>query len=341
MKPSWTAIDLFSGCGGLTAGLKKAGFEVVTAVEKEKLTAKTYAVNHDEVKLFTKDIRKIVSADFLPPNQKTVDLVAGCPPCQGFSRVRRRNRSRARPDKRNGLLREFQRVVEDLRPTCVFMENVPGIELDFRFKAFVVKLEKLGYQVTMEIVNLADYGVPQRRTRVVLLAGKGFGIALPRPSRKSRTVREAIKSLERPSESKNPLHKLITTHTAEVMERIRAVPKNGGSRSSWPEDLRLECHNACNGFKDVYGRMAWDEPAPTITGGCTNASKGRFLHPRQNRVITLFEAAILQTFPRRFHFDLSRGRGAVAEMIGNALPPLFAARVGAAIVKALDAHRNG
>lgn len=122
------------------------------------------------------------------------------------------------------------------------------------------------------------------------------------------------------------------------MVRIKAVPKNGGSRSDWPQELVLRCHKKCQGFKDVYGRMAWDAPSPTITGGCINASKGRFLHPQQDRVITLFEAALLQTFPRKYRFKMDRGRYPVAEMIGNALPPEFARRVAECILRGLKAH---
>ncbi len=337
----WTAIDLFGGCGGLTAGLKRAGFRVISSVEFDPLAAATYSANHPKVTVLPKNIRNVPSTAFLTKGVDSVDLVAGCPPCQGFSRVRRRNRPRARRDDRNSLILEYQRVVEDLQPRAVFMENVPGIELDYRFKRFVSRLVELGYAVNWDLVQLANHGVPQRRNRVVLLAGKGFNISLPRASRNQRTVRQAIESLPLPRESRNRLHNLVTCHDKGILERIRAVPRNGGSRSAWAENLRLQCHTDCDGFKDVYGRMAWDEPAPTITGGCINASKGRFLHPRQNRVITLFEAALLQTFPRRYHFDLSKGRYAVAEMIGNALPPRFAERVGLSIIAAFTKDCHG
>jgi DNA (cytosine-5)-methyltransferase 1 len=154
-------------------------------------------------------------------------------------------------------------------------------------------------------------------------------------------VRTAIGNLPLPAESRNPLHNRVSQHNEGALERIRAVPKDGGSRRAWPEALRLSCHDACDGFRDVYGRMAWDKPAPTVTGGCINASKGRFIHPEQDRAITLLEAALLQTFDRRYRFNLERGRYAVAEMIGNALPPHFADRVGRSIARALEKHRHG
>jgi DNA (cytosine-5)-methyltransferase 1 len=338
LKP-WTAIDLFGGCGGLTTGLKRAGFHVISTVERDELAASTYSANHPQVRMLNQDIRHVPTAALLGDEQSSIDLVAGCPPCQGFSRVRRCNRRRAKRDPRNSLIYEFQRVIEELRPQAVFMENVPGIERDFRFKRFIARLEELEYLVTLAPrVQLADYGIPQRRTRVVVLAGKGFEIPMPRKSRRKRTVRDTIGSLARPRDSRNRLHRLVTDHAPDVLTRIRAVPLDGGSRLAWPDELQLQCHRDCNGFKDVYGRMAWQEPSPTITGGCINASKGRFLHPRQHRVITLLEAALLQTFPYRYYFDLVRGRYAAAEMIGNALPPLFAGRVARCVARALQSN---
>lgn len=340
MRKIWRAVDLFAGCGGLTTGLKRAGFKVVSAVEKDELAASTYSDNHPEVDLLTEDIVEVEWKKLLPKDSASIDLVAGCPPCQGFSRVRRHNRPLAADDPRNSLVEQFRRIVEELEPLAVFMENVPGIERDERFKAFVARLKAMKYTVSCKTLELSDYGVPQRRSRVVVLAGKGFAIPMPRPRKKKKTVRDAIGSLVIPKKSRNRLHREVTDHDETALARIRAVPKNGGSRSAWPDDLQLECHEEFDGFKDVYGRMWWDEPAPTITGGCINASKGRFVHPQQDRAITLLEAAMLQTFHQRYRFDLARGRYAVAEMIGNALPPHFSDRVGRCIMRALKRRRR-
>lgn len=341
MEKIWRAIDLFAGCGGLSWGLSRSGFRVVSAVEIDELAASTYKMNLPGVRVIQDDIRNIRDIKHLSVGKAQIDLIAGCPPCQGFSRVRRRNRRDAAIDPRNDLVGEFARIVEKVQPRAVFMENVPGIESDGRFTALVSRLKEIGYNVNWETLELSEFGVPQRRRRVVVLAGKGFTIPIPRPRRTERNVRWAIGDLPDPSKSKNPLHNQITSHLELTLKRIRAVPKNGGSRQDWPTDLQLGCHTECNGFRDVYGRMAWDEPAPTITGGCINASKGRFLHPKQNRAITLLEAALLQTFNRRYRLSLERGRYAAAEMIGNALPPHFAYRVGLCVRRALEKHVYG
>lgn len=236
---------------------------------------------------------------------------------------------------------EFQRIVEELLPHAVFLENVPGIENYYRFKDFVCSLRHLGYKVTCEPLELGEFAVPQRRKRVVVLAGFDFEIDMPPPAKVERTVRWAIGDLKPPSKHHNPLHRQTTKHSPTMLKRIKAVSKNGGSRKEWPEDLAVDCHDEFNGFKDVYGRMAWDEQAPTITGGCINASKGRFVHPTADRAITLLEAALLQSFRPGYYFSLERGRYPAAEMIGNALPPEFARRVGLQIARALEENCDG
>lgn len=336
MDRAWTAVDLFAGCGGLSTGLKQAGFQIVSAVELDGLAAATYEVNHPEVYILEADIADVVRSDLKGPDDVKIDLVAGCPPCQGFSRVRRRNRRRPIRDKRNSLVDQFERIVRSLRPSAVFLENVPGIEKYSRFKQFLSFLRREGYMPECEILDLSEYGVPQRRRRVCVLAGRGFKIEMPKLARNQPTVRSSIAALPVPGKSRNPLHQLVTSHAPEVLRRIKAVPKDGGSRSDWPDELKLECHKTFDGFKDVYGRMSWDAPAPTITGGCVNASKGRFLHPKYDRVITLFEAAILQGFPRSYKFPTECGKYPVAEMIGNALPPEFARRVAVQVIRALQ-----
>lgn len=321
-----TAIDLFSGCGGLTAGLKGAGYQVVAAVEIDKRARETYTLNHPEVPLIGEDIRQTYPIRVMRDmglKKGELDLLAGCPPCQGFSRLRKRNRIRAARDNRNALIDDFARYVRVFKPKLVMMENVPGLEDHYRFNELVIQLQILKYHVHYEVLDVADYGVPQRRKRLILVAALKKPPTLAKPDLKRVTVRKVIGRLAEPGHSRDPIHNISAKHTAHVQSIIQAIPANGGSRSQLPVNLRLKCHEATNGFKDVYGRMVWNDVSPTITSGCTNPSKGRFLHPEQNRAITLREAAMLQGFPKNYKFNISHGKTAIALMIGNALPPPF------------------
>ncbi len=333
-----TAVDLFCGCGGLTVGLKRAGFRVLGAVDVDPLSVKTYKANHRDVTLWEKDIRELDPQELLDAlglEKGGLDLLAGCPPCQGFSTMRTLNGALLVDDPRNDLLLEFERFVEALLPRAVMMENVPGLADDKRFEAFLRKLKKLGYLGAHRVLNAAEYGVPQRRRRLIYLAGLGMEIPFADKAAKMKTVEEAIGGLPKAGRSGDPVHDMPENRTPKVLEVIRLIPKDGGSRRDLPEKFQLECHKRCNGFKDVYGRMAWKEVAPTITSGCFNPSKGRFLHPEEDRAITMREAALLQGFPRRYKFPTTDNKSAVALMIGNALPPPFIAAHGRSIKRVL------
>ena len=302
------AIDLFSGAGGLTLGLQSLGAaELLKAVQLRR---------------------------------GQLDLLAGCPPCQGFSTLRTRKKQLAVRDDRNDLLFEFLRMVEALAPRAIMLENVPSLARDYRIRTFVKHISRLGYRINcrrVKVVDAAQYGVPQRRQRMILLASKLGQVGEAEPS-EPVTVRQCLAgaALCPVGESGDPLHDHKSNHTARVREIIRHIPKDGGSRSALPQHLVLPCHRRMmSGFRDVYGRMAWDRVAPTITGGCGNPSKGRYLHPEEDRAISLREAALLQTFPADYHFDLSKGRDKVALMIGNALPPEFIRRHAVALAKTL------
>ena len=323
-----TAVDLFCGCGGLTHGLKRAGFRVLAAVDNDPRAVETYAANHPEVLLLDADIQQLTVARFkrnVGLLKGELDLLAGCPPCQGFSTLRTLNGAVGVEDQRNDLLLEFQRFVEGLRPKAVMLENVPGLARDRRFRDLCQRLENLGYHGEHTILDAADYGVPQRRRRLIYLAGLGGPIPFARPSSTRKTVRDTIGCLPRPGRSGDPVHDIPERRSEKVLRLIRRIRKDGGSRSDLPENEQLECHRKCSGFHDVYGRMAWDDVAPTITSGCFNPSKGRFLHPNQNRAITMREAALLQGFPRHYRFPTVQSKSAIALMIGNALPPPFVA----------------
>lgn len=332
-----TAIDLFSGCGGLTVGLKKAGFQILGAVEIDSLSIKTYEANHREVMLWKTDIKCLKSAELVTKlglRKGKLDLLSGCPPCQGFSTVRTLNGAFPTNDPRNDLLLEFQRFAEALRPRAIMMENVPGLAKDKRFIAFCRRMKEIGYLGEHRILNAAAYGVPQRRRRLIYLAGFRMKIPFADQVNGMKTVRAAIGGLSKAGASGDSLHDMPEKRTLRIMDLIRHIPKDGGSRTDLPEKSQLGCHRRCNGFKDVYGRMAWDDVSPTITGGCFNPSKGRFLHPEENRAITIREASLLQGFPRRYKFPYGN-KSTIALMIGNALPPPFIAAHGRSIKRTI------
>ncbi len=332
------AIDLFCGCGGLTLGLKKAGFDVIGAIDNNNLAVKTYRANHKEVEIWEEDIQTLSVEKVkrkLRIKKGELDLLAGCPPCQGFSTIPTLNGAYEVYDERNDLVFEFLRFIKELMPKAIMMENVPGLSKDQRFTRFCKKINELGYTINYDILDAADYGVPQRRKRLVLLAGKNGRIEFAKKAKCKRSVFDAIGNLERAGNSGDKLHDLPERRTKKVKKLIRMIPKNGGSRNDLGKRRQLACHKKCDGFKDVYGRMAWDKVAPTITSGCTNPSKGRFLHPEEDRAITLREAALLQGFPRSYRFDVEVGKGTIAEMIGNALPPEFIKRHTQRIIKYL------
>lgn len=324
----FTAIDLFCGAGGLTRGLHDAGFNVVAGIECGALAAESYRMNFPATKLWESDITAVPAQELmrelrLDPGE--LDLLAGCPPCEGFSTLRTRNGHARNRDPLNRLVSEFQRLAEALQPKCVMLENVPTLQRNYRFTAFVRALRAASYTVHHGVKNVADYGVPQKRRRLILVATKNGVVRFPTLPEHSmlQTVRDAFCELAPAGSSGDPLHDHGERRSQQVQAIIRNIPKDGGSRSALPRDQVLPCHQKFSGFRDVYGRMAWDRPSPTITGGCVNPSKGRFLHPTEDRTITLREAALLQSFPVDHQFSLSRGKFAVAEMIGNALPPAF------------------
>ena len=320
------AIDLFSGCGGLTEGLKQAGFNVISAVEIEPLAAETYSQNHPEVNLINADIRTIAAEDLMPRNGRnlaTLDLLAGCPPCQGFSRMKLNNKNSHLRDPRNRLIDEVLRLAVQLHPKVIMLENVPNLKKYSRYLTFKRELKKLGYFVTDQVTDVADFGIPQRRKRLVFLASRLGSIDHPTGPHTKSTVRDAINSIPADLSASDPLHNTLQKRSDRIMRLIHEIPKDGGSRTALSEEFRLNCHKKNDGYYDVYGRMKWDDVSPTITGGCINPSKGRFLHPEENRAITLREAALLQSFPVSYKFSLRKGKYAAAEMIGNAFPPKF------------------
>jgi DNA (cytosine-5)-methyltransferase 1 len=340
-KPS--AIDLFSGCGGLSVGLSRAGFSVLAAVESEPLACDTYALNHPRTRLYRSDIRDIeprTVLDELGMAEGDLDLLAGCPPCQGFSTIRTRNGPADANEPMNDLVFEFLRFALAMKPKLLMMENVPGLARDERLELMIAQLKAVGYHCRFEVFNAADFGAPQRRRRMILVGALGAKPEFAKPSGRLRTVKGVIGRLPDPADSNDPLHNYQVRRSPHVERIMKSIPLDGGSRGSLPPGLRLVCHEHSDGFKDVYGRMAWSRPAPTITGGCINPSKGRFLHPTADRAITLREAALLQGFPQDYQFSLRRGRYPAAQMIGNAFPPIFAQKHAIELKKLIRGQEN-
>jgi DNA (cytosine-5)-methyltransferase 1 len=309
--------------------MKLAGFEIVGGVEIDALSAETYRLNHPRAELWVTDIRQLdpgkVMAD-LHLKEGELDLLAGCPPCQGFSTIRTRRKMTAVEDPRNALVADFLRFARVIRPRAIMLENVPGVVSFDGFKEVERLLTEAGFKCRYGVFDASDYGVPQRRKRFVLLGSRTGEIPFARPAKQKKTVRDAIGALAEVGHSGDPLHDVSEKRRGRVSEMISRIPHDGGSRADLPGRFQLRCHRTCEGFRDVYGRMAWDQIAPTITAGCINPSKGRFLHPEQDRAITPREAALLQSFPPTYKFSLRQGKYGAARLIGNAFPPEFARR---------------
>jgi DNA (cytosine-5)-methyltransferase 1 len=339
---NFISFDLFSGVGGLTEGLRKAGFNTKCAFEIDEIASKAYSLNHKNTVVITQDIREVNLDDIKKKlNGQKIHLLAGCPPCQGFSSIRRLNRAEPVNDPRNDLIKEFVRFVKYFKPYTIMLENVPWLEQDQLFVDAKKSLVKIGYKIDIAIVNVKDYGIPQNRKRLVMIGSLFDKISIAKPNKKKVTVRDCIGKLPCPKNTNDKLHKIFPSHTPEIKKLIKDIPHNGGSRKDLGKKRQLTCHTKENiGFNDVYGRLRWDDYSSTITGGCLNPSKGRFLHPRQNRCISAREAALLQSFPKKYQFPTDVSRANIALMIGNALPPKFSYNQAKNIRLHLEKHLN-
>jgi len=339
-------VDLFSGCGAGSLGFRKAGFEIVAALDSDSSACLNYALN---LGLFPirNDIRRVSGKDVLNAaglGRGEVDVLVGCPPCQGFSFLKRTRRKKGLRDRRNSLVATFVERVRQIRPKVAVFENVAGILYGSHrryLNLLTAGLSRAGYVTACGAVNAADYGVPQFRIRTIALAAEreqlSKPLSLPSPThfdpaqaapggRSWVTVRQAIGDLPplAPGEKSRdfPNHD-APLHRESTLRVIKSVPKDGGSRRNLPKSLWLPCHLKLNdrnqrGAESVYGRMRWDEPSSTITTGCHQPSCGRFIHPEQDRAITLREAARLQTIPDDFVFEGSKEQ--IGIQIGNAMP---------------------
>lgn len=334
-------MDLFCGAGGLSQGLQDAGILVVGGVDNDPACVYPFETNI-EAPFLERDVRDVTAADLEPLwRPGAIRLLAGCAPCQPFSPYRRGVDTSS--EEQWPLLREFSRLVKEINPELVTMENVPRIGGSEVFKEFVRELEGMGYEVDWRSCYGPRYGLPQHRRRLVLLASRIGTIAVPEgllAEDEYRTVRDAIGSLpgvmSGGSDPNDTLH--LARKLSELNLKRLAASRPGGTWEDWPEELRSPCHRKASGasFRNVYARMEWDKPSPTITTLSNNFGAGRFGHPEQDRSITLREAALLQGFPRGYRL-VREGQKIlqvhIARLIGNAVPPPIAAEVGRTLLE--------
>ena len=359
------AIDLFCGAGGLSTGLKKSGFRLCLGVDIDEKALKTYKCNLKRTKVLKEDIKKVTGeriTKLTGINRRDNFLLAGCPPCQGFSSLGKRDAN----DEKNELVYEYIRIINELEPSFILMENVPGMSTGVGkeiFKNVVKELEE-NYHVEYATLNAADFGVPQIRKRLVLHGIRNDVYAnlgldkekqkiLPKSThskekkkgyRKWVTVRKAIFDLPILGAGESYDDGIIKNHKARSLsetniERLQEIRLHGGNREMISEELQLECHKKENvSYTDTYGIIDPDKPAPTITSGCTIISKGRYCPPTQNRGLSIREAARLQSFDDKFEFQGNMGE--MSLQIGNAVPPKLAQASGKVIINYMGLYED-
>lgn len=343
MKKELVAIDLFCGIGGLTYGLQCSGIKVVAGIDSDSSCKYAYETNNDS-KFIGKDISQVTGKELnelFPIN--SIRILVGCAPCQTFSQHTFKYKNRVE-DERWNLLCQFLRLIKESEPDMVSMENVPQLKNYQVFTDFVDGLIENGYYVHYRVVNCSRYGIPQNRRRLILLASKNDGLKLIPETNSPNdfvTVQEAIGKL--PSINDGEIHNSDKLHRSWKLSPINKKrikqSKPGGSWLDWDEDLRTECHKKSGGatYRAVYGRMKWDQPAPTITTQFFSYGTGRFGHPSQDRALSLREGALLQTFPKSYRF-VPKGKevsfSEIGRYIGNALP----VKLGKVIAKSIKNH---
>ena len=340
-------VDLFCGVGGLTCGLNQSGLDVKAGFDIDETCRYPYEFNN-KAKFYKKNIREVTGEEINNCYSKdAIKVLAGCAPCQPFSQMSFKYQNikekKRENDKRYDLLLEFGRLIKEVRPDIVSMENVPKIRDTNVFKKFLSILKELNYSVDYKVVYCPDYGIPQNRRRFLLLAAKSGNIKLLDKIYSKQnyiTVRDTIGELP-PVKSGEVCPDDILHQTAKLsdinLKRIK-ISRPGGTWRDWPENLRCECHKKASGqtYSSVYGRMEWDKVSPTITTQFYCYGTGRYGHPEQNRALTLREGALIQTFPLNYQFTKpgeSFSLKDIAREIGNAVPVKLGEIIGKSILK--------
>jgi len=344
------AIDFFCSGGGMSYGLVQAGIDVIAGIDVDLKCKETYEANIPSSKFISADITKL-KAEQLQDEvdiQKNDDnmIFIGCSPCQYWTII---NTDKSKSTESKNLLNDFYRFINYFNPGYIVIENVPGIIKRYKesgLDKFIYDLKGKGYKIWYDVLNLNHFGVPQSRKRFTLIATRVNKIIIYlKPDKKNLpVVRDFIGEHNGfpkiPAGYRDNTEFMHTTAklSHENLERIRRTPKNGGTRLVWADtELQLETYkkHGSNSFRDVYGRMSWDKPAPTITTKFYSLSNGRFGHPEEDRALSLREGATLQTFPKAFVFK-TKSMIQTAKIIGNAVPPKFAKRIGETIIKASE-----
>ncbi|WP_294605843.1 DNA cytosine methyltransferase [uncultured Lactobacillus sp.] len=345
------AVDLFCGIGGLTYGVQRSGINVVAGIDIEEACRYPYTKNNN-ADFYNKDIKTISSTfvNSLYPNDTDIKVLMGCAPCQPFSSYSYRYKGSDTNKNKMDLLDYFGKIVADIKPDIVSMENVPQLRKEPIFKKFINLLKNNNYKVNWQIVYAPEYGVPQKRKRLVLLASKTFNLKLIPPvcsKDNYPTVRDAIGSL--PPIKSGETSKLDSMHRAVQLSNLNLMrikqSKPGGTWDDWDKKLLPKAYKKKSGqsYKSVYGRMKWDEPAPTITTQFYGFGNGRFGHPNQDRALSYREGAILQTFPKNYKFidnEHQISSRKLGIMIGNAVPVKLGEAIGKSIMKGIEEDKN-
>ena len=349
MSVSVAAIDLFCGVGGLTHGLIKAGIPVVAGIDIDETCRYAFERNNNS-KFISRSVKELTKEDLLKFYPKTgIKILVGCAPCQCFSKHTQKNKTRSNDGKWR-LLYSFSKLIGSVKPDIVSMENVAEIQKHKVFQDFVKSLKSMGYYVFCKVIFCPDYGIPQNRRRLVLLASKIGKIEIvPKTHSSSRykTVRSVIGKLEEikdgGSSTKDSLHRSWKLSSVNKKRIRQSLP--GGTWLDWDEGLRTPCHRKKSGqsYSAVYGRMCWDKPAPTITTQFYSYGTGRFGHPEQDRALSLREGALLQTFPKHYDFIDPKQPvyfSRIGTHIGNAVPVRLGVIIGQSIKKHIKEYHE-
>lgn len=337
------AIDLFCGIGGLTYGLNKSGINVIAGIDFDESCKFAYEQNNNG-KFIHKSICEIEVEEINKLfSDADVKILVGCAPCQPFS-THQKNKKNRSSHKDWGLLYDFLKLVQEASPQIVSMENVPELRKEKVFEDFVDSLKSYGYSVNFKVHDASDYGVAQRRKRLLLLASKFGNINFMEPESKKLTVKDVIFKMPKieagiADNTKDRLH--ISPMLTDINIKRIKQSKPGGSWKDWDKTLLPNCYKKLSGqsYKSVYGRMSWDDVAPTLTTQFVNYGTGRFGHPEQDRAISLREGALLQSFPAHYQFIDENKKiniRKIARQIGNAVPPKLGEHIGRSILEHLN-----